>query len=139
MPKPNVLMLCGCVAQGYAVTALGNVPACVVHDCIELALTLGSPLLEGRRAECHCKTQLPSSLDLAFFVYRGPGSPVSLGCASCSLVPGSPQHQDGKCMHVKKGLRWSENVADWEPNGKSYVARGPMLTDAFYCGCDGWD
>ena len=97
------MMVCGCAAQGTC-SALGGqvfdppIPACIVHDCIEVAAS--PPDLTGRRARCdyfgphhtrprsfecnyakqtgctreQCRCELPSATTLPFFMYCGPGS-----------------------------------------------------------------
>lgn len=92
---PHPLMKCGCVAQGVC-SAQGGVkfnpaiPACVTHDCLEIAEV--QPDLTGRTARCSyksCKVHLekyrdthygklredgrsyaPSNLNLPFFMYK---------------------------------------------------------------------
>lgn len=79
------LMKCGCVSQGHRVLEEARIPACLVHDCIEVADE--TPDLAGRTAQCtylpHGHAPKPSSLDLAFFVYRGPGSPEATDKCKC--------------------------------------------------------
>jgi len=69
------IMKCGCVAMGSCSRLNGveynpPIPSCITHDCIEVAPA--APDLTGRVATCglNCKSQRPSSLDLAFFEYR---------------------------------------------------------------------
>lgn len=74
------MMKCGCAAQGVCNSFNGvnydpPIPSCIVHECIEIA---DSPDLSGRFAKCFymdCSSVKPSSLDLPFFEYMGPGSP----------------------------------------------------------------
>ncbi len=106
----NILMKCGCTAQG-TVTAMKGVkletpiPGCLVHDCFEPATD--APDLTGRSARCAyygksvaffvdrmmsgcdacrktkvCKCEQPSSLDLAFFKHE-PTKPFDTYFCGC--------------------------------------------------------
>lgn len=122
------MMKCGCVSQGFK-TAVDGVkldppmPVCIVHDCTEV---VGMPDLTRRTARCSsCKAERPSSLDLAFFEYRGPGSRDATEICVCgySIVahqPGVWAFDCGKITHP-------------------FEARGPNQCDLYYCGCRGWD
>ncbi len=87
------MMKCGCAAQGVCTSrdgkAINPIPACLVHDCFDVA---EAPNLAGRTARCtyrSCKTYLakyrdthygelrpdgrsyaPSSTDLPFFEHK---------------------------------------------------------------------
>lgn len=118
----DTYMKCGCVAQGV-LTSKGGValdkpiPACVVHDCTEIA---DKPDLSGRMAKCCDKSQVrPSSFDLAFFEYQGPGSRESTEMCKCGYHLVAHTSGRSKC--------------------KTFVARGPREFDRYYCGHAGWD
>ena len=99
----NPIMKCGCASQGVCKAHGGKkldppIPACVVHDCFEIAEV--QPSLEGRIALCSyhgCKgnsrrstnygeygedgrSWAKSSADLPFFEYRGPWHIDSFYC-----------------------------------------------------------
>lgn len=74
----DVLMKCGCAAQG--VNAKTNKPVCVIHDEDEQAEI--QPKFEGRRAQCHCGYQQDSILSLAYFKYQ-PLKPVDAFYCGC--------------------------------------------------------
>jgi hypothetical protein len=67
----DTLMACGCSANATC----KEQPCCAIHGCLDVAGEL--PNLEGRKARCAygCNHNVASSLSLAFFQYRGPGSP----------------------------------------------------------------
>lgn len=67
----NVLMKCGCRAQG--VNAATGKPVCVVHIGIKAGAdeVADAPDLTGRIAQCcYCRAQAASSLALAFFEHH---------------------------------------------------------------------
>lgn len=89
------------------------------------------PDLTGRMARCMCGKQKPSSLDLAFFEYRGPGSRNAVHSCICGyydvahdLLAADPV----KYRHVRA-----------VKCGGTFAPRGDVGTDSFYCGCRGWD
>lgn len=80
---PDVLMKCGCRAQGYTGKAGDRKPICIIHDCTEVADE--QPDLTGRKARCSyygcgvkygnrkdgkCHSEVDSSIGLPFFEYR---------------------------------------------------------------------
>ena len=76
----------------------------------------------GRYAVCFCGRKKPSSENLPFFEYSGPGS--------------------GQCESVCKTCRYydvahTEAPGPW--NGHKFEPTGPDDFDIFYCGCRGWD
>lgn len=104
----NPLMKCGCVAQGTCSGRNGvvfdpPVPACVIHDCIEVC---ESPDLSGRVARCayKCGSERTSSLDLAFFEYLGDGSPESQNRCKCGFF--WIAHQPRWRAKIKVIRRW---------------------------------
>jgi hypothetical protein len=116
------LMKCGHVAQGTD-SATGE-PTCII--CVGLLggateVDPAPPSLEGRVATCayRCGATRPSSYDLAFFEYRGPGcKDAELKC-TCGYF---------KTAHGRGGFGCS-----------SFKPHGPWADDQFYCGCRGWD
>lgn len=78
----------------------------------------------ARQARCpSCKTERPSSPELPFFEYRGPGSSAATdACANC-------------CYYdvAHEGPRANSRICD------SFVPHGAWDVDLFYCGCRGWD
>lgn len=122
-----VIMKCGCAANATC-SRMGEreynppIPSCVIHDCIEVADE--QPDFTGRMARCAyfktCKHIQPSDPEkLAFFEYRGPGSPESRDICKCGFHVKAHVKEDFKC--------------------KDFVARGPNEFDMYYCGCRGWD
>jgi hypothetical protein len=126
------LMACGHVAQG--VDKEGN-PVCVV--CIGLdkratfTMTIFEDMLRGRTASCSCGKLVASSLDLAFFEFRGEGSRAATEICTCGYSiaahqESAPKSYDGRTAVEQRGCT-------------GFTARGPWETDLFYCGCRGWD
>lgn len=125
--REQVLMKCGCVAQGVCSSKGGvkfdpPIPSCVIHSCLEPADD--APDLAGRVAQCaytpNGHAPRPSSLDLAFFEYRGPGSPDASDLCVCGYR--EVAHGKGN-LHVCK----------------QFTPHGPYEFDKYYCGCHGWD
>lgn len=86
--------------------------------------------LAGRVAVCpSCKTEHPSSTDLAFFEYRGPGSRYATSiCMNDGFTRGAHERK------VERNEPHLRNLCDRfeaNPNGRD--------TDTYYCGCRGWD
>ena len=91
--QQHPMMKCGCAAQGVLI-AKGEIkfdppiPACITHSCYEVADK--APDLSGRMSEC---SYLPRGHDvkpsdperLAFFEYRGPGSPAAEDTCKCGM------------------------------------------------------
>lgn len=139
------LMKCGCAGQASRVLPDGSrIPSCIIHNCIEIAPA--PPDLAGRMARCAyygsrtsprgsygggnecnygqskapvCTCEQPSSGDLPFFEYCGPGSREAEKC-KCGYYESA--HKPGMNCKCRK----------FEP-------RGGLLIDKFYCGCHGWD
>lgn len=113
------LLSCGCAPDAVRRKLDGRqVPTCV-HGTETLMEQ--QPDLTGRVARCaQCGSDKPSSPDLPFFRYRGPGSlSATKVCAKCGFHeiahrPGTP------C-----------DCQDFQPHGA-------YETDAYYCGCMGW-
>jgi len=108
----DVLMRCGCTAQGVCHRMKGikfdpPVPVCVVHDCIEIAET--KPDLTGRSARCS---------------YFGHGGFRNHG----------PIHGGGSCTRNK-----CECIVPSNYELPFFVYCADKETDTFFCGCAGWD
>ncbi len=116
------MLACGCRANAKRDD---GTPSCVIHCCAEIVPT---PDLAGRTAKCaSCKNTRPSSMDLAFFEYQGPGSPSALD--TC------------KCGYYRVAHEYNENRINKEPircRVGGFAPVGPR-DDKFYCGCQGWD
>lgn len=121
----NPMMQCGHVANSLH----NGQPACVICAPDPKAHTVATekPDLAGRMALCEtCGKQIASSLDLAFFEYRGSGSErANTQCKKCNyhLKAHLPE-----VMAKNNRLKCTE----FEP-------RGAFDTDLYYCGCRGWD
>ena len=109
----GVMMACGCASQGVQTATKGvphdPVPACLIHDCTEVAAT--PPDLSARIARC------------AYY-----GSPLRLsgrGRNECNY--GQDRHATCTCEQPSSSkLPFFESKPD-QPK------------DKFYCGCMGWD
>lgn len=79
----HVVMACGCTSHAKRKTEDGYVPACIVHDCIEVLDD--QPDLIGRTAFCAYgkHAEKPSSPELPFFEYHGPGSASARELCEC--------------------------------------------------------
>ncbi len=129
------MMACGHAANADADRVAGvdydpPIPCCVICSCYE---QVTGPDLTGRVAVCpYCRTERPSSPDLAFFEYRGEGTGAAAKCAECGY---SPVAHDPETPHMKEQ---GGSVVDL---GKcpGYRPRGDVGRDSFYCGCRGWD
>lgn len=87
--------------------------------------------LQGRQARCTCFKLVPSSRDLAFFEYRGPGSRYAEHeCAECHYfdVAHDPEEMKGRKTVVEQGRCTGFKPM---PQGKEF--------DSWYCGHAGWD
>jgi hypothetical protein len=132
------LMKCGCAAQGV-LSAKGGVkfdppiPACVVHDCYEMADSV--PDLTGRMADCDYRPDghatKPSSFDLAFFEFRGEGSREATEICKCRMSRKLHDENGGK-IPARKYAMLMKGCAGFMP-------KGPQERDRYYCGCHGWD
>lgn len=123
-----------------------NHPSCFIHEtCRQVA----APDLTGRFAKCtydtgrpgHGRyyhegdhTPRPSSPNLAFFEYKGPGSLWAFEhCKNCNSV---------YAAHVNK-KKFANDERQHRNFGKvcdNFIsAETPAEFDEFYCGCFGWD
>jgi len=146
----SVLMKCGCVSHSV-VTAIKGAPvdppqpSCVVHDCMEVAET--KPDLTGRQAKCTYRhdgpkrpgshqqpgpSPVPSSYDLAFFEYCGPGSRQAIEYCVCGYLKVAHDKDGGRCPS-------GQTLTGERGAGGMFQAQGPLEYDRFYCGCFGWD
>lgn len=143
-----VMMKCGCASQTVRVMKDGSrVPSCFTHDCLEVAES--PPSLADRKARCayygkttsprgsygggnecnygqrnaqRCTCEQPSSPELPFFEYLGPGSPYALTMCKCGyyeVAHGPAARFPAKC--------------------KRFEPVGAQPFDKFFCGCQGWD
>ena len=122
------MMKCGCVAMSVCSSRGGvkydpPIPSCITHDCFEVA---EGPDLSGRTAQCSYfpkgHAPKPSSLDLAFFVFKGDGSMESKERCVCGYY---------EIAHKKRPLK--------ELKCSGFRPHGPFEFDEYYCGCHGWD
>jgi len=129
-----VMMKCGHAANSRS----GDKPACaicVLTDEGALIVDDTPPDLSTRQARCSCGKIEPShSTRLAFFEYRGEGSPAAINsCKNCGFheVAHDPVYTRERNVEprtvVERGLC------------KGFEAKGPWQYDSFYCGCGGWD
>lgn len=137
-PEAHVLLKCGCSNIAHHAQPHDdlpeNHPSCPVHDCCEITTT---PDLTGRVAictQCH-KREQPSSLALAFFNYRGPGSREALTICQCGYAYVA-HTAEGRARNVPSNRR---TVVEDGRCKTGFVLRGPNATDTYYCGCRGWD
>lgn len=84
---------------------------------------MNNPHLMGRTATCGFPphAERPSSPDLPFFEYCGPGSKEATDVCVCGFY--RIAHQE-RAQHLVC---------------KAFRARGPQKHDRYYCGCRGWD
>jgi hypothetical protein len=118
------MMKCGHTANAIKMQKDGpSIPACAICSCYEIAEEV--PNLEGREAKCGCcGHKKPSDFNLAFFEYKGEGSKFAKTiCKHCrySIVAHSKEKYHG--------AKWCDNFESFGPND----------SDAYYCGCRGWN
>lgn len=112
------MMKCGHAANA---TCEGK-PACAICAPHPESLLIDDapPDLTGRMARCSCgKTEASDPGRLAFFEYRGPGSPHAIEQCVCGYY---------ECAHGKPHIKC-----------KKFKQGGPAAFDLYYCGCSGWD
>lgn len=116
------MMECGCAANARN----GDKPVCAIHGS---TVVTDKPSLEGRTASCYCHKTQASDWGLAFFQYRGPGSPDARDkCAVCGF------HEVAhRPINPHTGRERNPRQAH------DFVPHGPYEHDSFYCGCGGWD
>lgn len=123
----TTMLACGHAANAVD-TATGE-PSCAMCAGLDDGASepVAMPDLTGRSARCTCGRTEPSSLDLAFFEFRGEGSPRGIDtCKHCAyaLVAHERKAETGEA-HLSR-------VCD------NFEPRGPWEFDSFYCGCQGW-
>lgn len=113
------MMKCGHAANA---TNKSGKPICAICHGLtpDAQIVVEPPNLTGRIAKCGCGNEKPSSLDLPFFEYCGPGS-WSASICTCGFAESA--HESG-----------THKIAC-----KNYNPRGDIGYDRFYCGCRGWD
>jgi hypothetical protein len=101
------------------------------------------PDLSGRMAKCsysHANpsvrqrvgaSPVPSSFDLAFFEYCGPGSREATEKCVCGYLKIAHDNNGGKCPN--------RPLSRQRPPSRTFTPQGPREFDRFYCGCFGWD
>jgi hypothetical protein len=129
------LMVCGHAAN--AVDGNGD-PSCAI--CLTTKID-DSPSLVGRSAKCSdtCRIR-PSDRGLAFFEYRGEGSPHATGtCKHChyNIVAHDPTVEHMARIERNGKTRY-ENFMH-EKGQHEFEPVGPADYDRYYCGCRGWD
>lgn len=89
-------------------------------------VTKEKPDLTGRRSRCaYCKNVKPSSFDLPFFEYKGPGSDSGINtCKTCGYH---------KVAHNPNDPRLVGSIC------KNFETIGSYEFDTHYDGCRGWD
>jgi hypothetical protein len=125
----DVMMKCGHVANAVRRVAGRDIPVCAICDGFDRRseqVDNSAPSLEGRQARCSCGAITPSSVRLAFFEYRGPGSPRSQEqCAHCGFNESvHKEDTNGFVAHAKC---------------PGFTPKGAYEFDSYYCGCAGWD
>jgi hypothetical protein len=105
--------------------------ACAICNCTDIDPE--QPHLDDRKARCYCGEQSErNSSDhqkLAFFEYRGKGSPWAVSHCRCGYAKNA--HRD-ELTHVMQHCA--------KKNGQpGFIERGPHEFDNYYCGCRGWD
>jgi hypothetical protein len=129
--KP-VLLKCGHASNSVRTASGGGdhapIPSCVICDCIDPEPK--EITLEGRTAICcNERSKVPSTLDLAFFKYRGEGSrQATETCANCGYY--CTAHE---LKQKNPPIRINKNICD------NFQPRGALEFDRYYCGCRGWD
>lgn len=125
----TTLMKCGHAANG---TRDGE-PVCVICLGIDPGAELAdaTPSLEGRVARCTCGKERPSSLDLAFFAYRGPGGHGTRRCGAVVTRGGWTY----RCGLMEVGHQPGRAGADHVYVDEDFSSE----VDSYYCGCRGWD
>lgn len=122
------MMRCGHVANGQRKIGDTWVPACVI--CSDTFQLEGTPHLENRVAACMCgKKQLSAEYQrLAFFQYRGEGSPDALNtCKHCKF------HRIAHENKIAGKAQMAKQICD------NFEPHGAWDFDSYYCGCRGWD
>ena len=121
----KVILTCGCAAN--ATDQDGN-PSCAVHAGLaDTSPAEVQPSLEGRTSKCtYCDRKAPSSTQLPFFEYKGPGSESSRNnCRNCAYA---------EVAHTPEVMAKNDRL-----KCVNFVPHGPYEFDRHYCGCRGWE
>lgn len=89
-------------------------------------MSAAAEVLAGRQAKCSCGRTAPSSPELAFFEFRGPGSEAAL--EMCKHCPYNVRAHRPEVMAKNDALKCT-----------SFEAHGAFEFDKYYCGCRGWE
>jgi len=114
------MMKCG--HNTWARDSDGN-PVCAIcwPDSKATQIVDELPDLTGRTAKCpECGKTTPSSIKLAYFRYKGPGSEWATKLCRCGYYEIGHNNPNGRAC-------------------KNFEPRGPAKFDEYYCGCGGWD
>lgn len=119
-------------------------PVCVI--CVGIdpgarTVVNDKPDLTDRVAVCSTcgKCEKPSTWDLAFFEFQGPGSRYATKrCKNCPYTKESHKYGDRYATHMD-GKLGDYNPHTCKARGKSFEPRGPLDEDKYYCGCRGWN
>ena len=118
----TVMMACGHSANAE----WGGKPSCAICGGLASKTVAVTPDLAGRVARCYCGREVPSGPGLAFFEYRGVGSPVSMqACAKCNYFDEA---------HTPEVMKKNSTLKCW-----NFTPHGAYEKDLYYCGCGGWD
>ena len=119
----SIMMSCGCRSQ--STNAKGE-PSCPTHfDTPGGVHPVEAPNLTGRKARCVCGKLEDSSLDLAFFEFRGLGS--MQGATTCKHC------RFHRVAHTPEITKKNKLVC------LNFESIGEFEFDSYYCGCFGWD
>lgn len=120
----SIYLSCGC--RSNSVNTITGQPSCTTHfDLPGGVHPVAPPNLEGRKARCICGRIETSSIDLAFFEFRGPGSRA--GNATCKNC----RYHD--VAHTPEKRAKNKYICD------NFESIESFEFDSFYCGCRGWD
>jgi len=126
MSKP--MMKCGHAANA---TREDGSHCCAICSPDDKAYILAhTPDLTGRQARCSCMRLTPSSTDLAFFEYRGPGSRIAVETCKCNYH---------RVAHQRDPKRVDPSSVVELGKCSGFVANGGHEYDSYYCGHAGWD
>jgi hypothetical protein len=122
----EVMMRCGHAANAVDESQNPVCAVCVLLTPLARIVDDNPPALIGREAKCYCGMTVPSSTDLPFFEYQGPGSVnATENCAKCEFTIRA--HAE-VTMFGRKGI--TDHV---------FTPHGPYEFDNYYCGHDGWN
>ncbi len=131
------LMKCGHTAQG--IVSGSKEPVCIIcHGNPDAAIPEDkTPDLAGRLAKCaQCGRKETSSIDLAFFEYRGGGSRVANNqCHVCGYFTKGKPLKNGKHCYQNS----DKPIPHVCVNKGKKCEYGAFEYDLYYCGCRGWD